>query len=104
MSQCLASFGDAASFNDLGNAMTIFWEKFGLDVDLTSEDLREGIEATLAKLGHPQKILALPPDHTRLDSRAGEMTCLLHQVVGDRLKDVMLLWERTSPWSPSNST
>jgi len=69
--------------------MTIFWEKFGLDVDLTSEDLREGIEATLAKLGHPQKILALPPDHTRLDSRAGEMTCLLHQVVGDRLKDVM---------------
>ncbi len=34
-------------------------------------------------------MLALPPDHTRSDSRAGDITCLAHEMLGDRLTDVM---------------
>ncbi len=34
-------------------------------------------------------MLALPPDHTRSDSRAGELTTLSHEMLGERLTDVM---------------
>ncbi len=69
--------------------MALYWEKAGREVEVQAEDFREGLSATLAHLGNPQKVLALPPDHTRLDSRAGEMTCILHELIGDRLRDVM---------------
>jgi nickel-dependent lactate racemase len=69
--------------------MTIYYENAGANASLGIEDFREGLAATLDRLGQPKKILALPPDQTRIDSRAGEITNLLHQMVGDRLTDVM---------------
>jgi len=41
---------------------------------LTSEDLRNGLEAAAEKLGDRNNVLVVPPDITRLHSRAGELT------------------------------
>ena len=69
--------------------MVIYWERAGREVELSIDDFREALGTTLEKLGHPKRVLALPPDHTRFDSRAGELTVLLHELLGDRLTDVM---------------
>jgi nickel-dependent lactate racemase len=73
--------------------MTTYFAKGAPDQILTAADLQLALEALLTswqrRVGIPKRVLALPPDHTRLPSRAGEMTCLLHGLLGDRLVDVM---------------
>lgn len=41
---------------------------------LTSEDLRNALESAVAKLGKKDNALIVPPDITRMPSRAGELT------------------------------
>lgn len=69
--------------------MTIFYQRGGPNLELTETDFREALQAAFAAAGNPKKVLALPPDHTRSDSRAGELTRLAHEILGDRLQDVM---------------
>ncbi len=69
--------------------MTIYFERGGPDADLSRQDLVEGLEALFRARGLPSRCLALPPDATRFFSRAGEITCLAHQLLGSRLVDVM---------------
>ncbi len=57
--------------------------------ELSTEDLRNGLNAALDQLGPRNKVLAIPPDFTRFNSRAGLLTCLAHDYFGDRLTDVM---------------
>ena len=57
--------------------------------NLSDDDLRAGLQEALAKLGERKKVLAVPPDLTRLNSRAGELTCMAHDYYGDALVDVM---------------
>ncbi len=57
--------------------------------NLSQEDLREGLFEALEKLGERRKILAIPPDYTRLPSRAGELTELSWEYYGERLTDVL---------------
>src|SRR6056297_8671 len=56
---------------------------------LTSDDLRDALAEVFAKIGRPRKALLLPPDATRLFSRAGEITALTHQLLGDAVTDIM---------------
>ena len=69
--------------------MTIVFARGGRALDLGETDFREALQAVFDFCGGPQRVLALPPDHTRSDSRAGELTCLAQQMLGDRLTDVM---------------
>ena len=39
---------------------------------MTNEDLKKGLYEALNLIGERQKVLAIPPDYTRLPSRAGE--------------------------------
>jgi nickel-dependent lactate racemase len=57
--------------------------------ELSTEDLRAGLFEALDKMGHKNKVLAIPPDYTRLPSRAGELTEMTWQYYGDRLTDVL---------------
>lgn len=57
--------------------------------ELTVDDLREGLQTAFGGLGERTKVLALPPDFTRFNSRAGQLTCLAHEYFGDGLTDVM---------------
>lgn len=69
--------------------MTIVFARGGKDLDLGESDFRQALQAVFDHCGNPQRVLALPPDHTRSDSRAGELTCLAHEMLGPRLIDVM---------------
>lgn len=69
--------------------MTVYFRRGGKELCLDSSDFRAALQAAFDAVGSPQKVLALPPDHTRSDSRAGELTGLAHEMLGDRLTDVM---------------
>jgi nickel-dependent lactate racemase len=56
---------------------------------LRSEDLKNGLFIALGKLGPRKKVLAVPPDCTRLHSRAGELTNFIYEYYKDNLKDVL---------------
>jgi len=57
--------------------------------NLSGDDLKQGLYAALEKLGTRQKVLALPPDITRLHSRAGELTRYAWQYYRDAMTDVL---------------
>src|SRR5512133_2123802 len=57
--------------------------------NLSADDLKQGLYAALEKLGHKRKVLALPPDITRLHSRSGELTRYAWQYYGKALTDVL---------------
>lgn len=69
--------------------MSIFFSRGDANATLTESDFREALQAAFDAGGDPQKVLALPPDHTRSDSRAGELTRIAYELLGDRLTDVM---------------
>src|SRR5580693_6289954 len=54
--------------------MTLYCGQGGPDRELCSDELRDLFLDALEKLGKRSKVLAIPPDHTRLASRAGELT------------------------------
>lgn len=57
--------------------------------NLSGDDLKQGLIAALDKLGTRRRVLALPPDITRLHSRAGELTRYAWQYYGQALMDVL---------------
>jgi nickel-dependent lactate racemase len=69
--------------------MSLYCATGGLDTDLTPEQSQQLLEEALAKLGQRNRVLAVPPDKSRLHSRAGELTAYAWQYYGDRLKAVL---------------
>lgn len=67
----------------------IYFEKGSVNTALSAEDLRNGLFSALEKIGNCQKVLAIPPDYTRLPSRAGELTEFAWEYFGDKLTDVL---------------
>lgn len=67
----------------------IYYEKGSIDTELSSDDLKAGLFQALEKLGKRNKVLAIPPDYTRLPSRAGELTEYAWQFYGNALTDVL---------------
>jgi nickel-dependent lactate racemase len=56
---------------------------------LREEDLRNGLSEALGKLGARNKVLAVPPDHTRFHSQSGILTRLAWEYYGNRLTDIL---------------
>lgn len=56
---------------------------------LTDADLKAGLVEALKKMGDKQKVLALPPDYTRLPSKAGVLTKFAWEYYGAKLTHVM---------------
>lgn len=67
----------------------IYYEKGSTGTSFSKEDLRQGLFEALKKLGNRKKVLAIPPDYTRLPSRAGELTEMAWEYYGDKLTDVL---------------
>lgn len=57
--------------------------------DLSSQELRDALFGVLKSLGPRRRVLAVPPDYSRAASRAGELTCLVHDYYGEHLADVL---------------
>ncbi len=69
--------------------MSLYFEKYSKDDELSSDDLKQGLFEALDKLGAKKKVLAIPPDFTRYHSFAGELTQLTWQYYNERLTDVL---------------
>lgn len=67
----------------------LYYEIGSTEMELTAEDLKKGLYEALEKIGKKRKVLAIPPDYTRLPSRAGELTEFAWQYYGDLLTDVL---------------
>ena len=67
----------------------IYYKIGSTSLELTKEDLKLGLFEAFKKLGQRNKVLAIPPDYTRLPSRAGELTELTWEYFGDALTDVL---------------
>lgn len=59
------------------------------EITLDSTQLNALLTETLTQLGERSRVLALPPDQTRADSRAGDLTRYAWQYYGDRLKAIL---------------
>lgn len=67
----------------------MYYER-GSETDiLTSQDLQEGLNIALEKLGDRKKVMVIPPDFTRYHSRAGELTTYAYQFYKENLKDIL---------------
>lgn len=67
----------------------LYFSKGSTDIELTSEDLKQGLYEALKKIGNRKKVIVVPPDYTRYPSRAGELTEYAWQYYGDALTDVL---------------
>ena len=69
--------------------MTTYYAEGSPSADLADTDLQAALVAAFEKLGPRSRVLALPPDFTRLYSVAGPLTCMTYEYFGKRLTDVM---------------
>lgn len=67
----------------------IYFESGSVRHNMTADDLRSGLTGAFAKMGTRKKVLAIPPDYTRLPSRAGELTEMSWEYFGERLTDIL---------------
>jgi nickel-dependent lactate racemase len=67
----------------------IYYENGSKEISLSAEDLKKGLFEALDKMGKKKKVLAVPPDYTRLPSRSGELTEFAWQYFGDKLTDIL---------------
>jgi len=67
----------------------IYFEAGGPQTVLSQEDLREGMNQALNRLGNKKRVLAIPPDITRFYSQAGPLTRYAWEYYGERLTDVL---------------
>ena len=71
--------------------------------ELSDDQLREALEGVFDEIGPRERVIAVPPDFTRFNSRAGQLTCMVADYYGKHLVDVlpalgthfeMPLWQR----------
>lgn len=81
--------------------MTIYYQRGSATDSLTTQDFREALDEAINGFGIPGQALLLPPDGTRFFSRAGELTVLTHEMLGDRVTDIMPALGTHTPMKPS---
>ena len=83
--------------------MATYFARGGVDDSLSTTEKREALTEALERIGRPlRKVLVLPPDHTRLNSDAGELTRLLYEMLSPRTEvDIMPTLGTHSPMTES---
>jgi nickel-dependent lactate racemase len=79
--------------------MAVYCSEGGTDSDLTSS-LQSLLSESLGKLGVRNRVLAVPPDHSRVHSRAGDLTRFAWEFYGDRLQAVLPALGTHTPMRP----
>ncbi len=87
--------------------MTTYFSTGGKFASLTTSDIASGLSLALERMqlvknlqSKPVRVLLLPPDYSRLPSRAGEITSLLFQQLGTAVVDVMPALGTHKPMKP----
>jgi len=68
---------------------------------LNTDDLRKGLYHALDQLGPRSKVLLIPPDSTRMHSRAGELTCMAYEYYGEAVSDILPALGTHTPMAPA---
>jgi nickel-dependent lactate racemase len=68
--------------------MSLYCAVGGIEADLASQ-LQHLFAESLAKLGPRNRVLAVPPDQSRIHSRAGDLTRFAWEYYGERLQAVL---------------
>jgi nickel-dependent lactate racemase len=69
--------------------VSLYCAQGGPDRELSSGELREFLIGALEKLGRHNKVLVIPPDQTRIASRAGDLTRYAWEYYGENLRAVL---------------
>jgi nickel-dependent lactate racemase len=67
----------------------LYYARGSRDDDITPQEAREALCCVFRALGPRRRVLALPPDFTRVNSFAGPVTEMVNDYYGDALTDVM---------------
>ena len=67
----------------------LFYSKGSVDSSLTREELKRGLFEALGKLSPRRKVIAIPPDITRLHSQSGLLTEFAWEFYKDKLTDIL---------------
>ena len=69
--------------------MSLYCGQGGPDRELSSDEVRELFLGAMERVGKRSKVLAIPPDHTRAASRAGELTRHAWKYYGQGLSAIL---------------
>ena len=67
----------------------LYFCKGSENTEFSSEDLKKGLYTALEKIGNTSKVIAVPPDITRIHSHAGELTRYTYQYYQGKLTDIL---------------
>ena len=84
--------------------MSVYCREGGPEAELSAQFLRDALHQALGRLGDRRKVLAVPPDGSRFDSRAGELTRYAYQYFGDRVGCVLPALGTHSPMTAAALT
>jgi nickel-dependent lactate racemase len=83
--------------------MSLYCAIGSVDSDLIPK-LKDRLVESLAKLGQRNRVLIVPPDHSRLHSRAGDLTRYAWEYYGDQLRAVLPALGTHAPMRPEQIT
>ena len=69
--------------------MSLLFGVGSAETELSSDEIRAGLHEALGKLGRRERVLAVPPDFTRMHSMSGVLTEMAWKYFGERLVDVL---------------
>jgi nickel-dependent lactate racemase len=78
----------------------LYYSRSSVSLELSEEDLRDGLFTAFEKIGRPEKVLAIPPDFTRFHSFAGVLTRLAYEYYRKNLTDILPALGTHSPMTP----
>ncbi len=81
--------------------MSLYCAVGSADTDISPQQSRELLWESLTRLGARKRVLAVPPDITRLHSQAGLLTCAAGEHFGDSLKAVLPAIGTHAPMQPA---
>jgi nickel-dependent lactate racemase len=69
--------------------MSLYCAQGSVETDLSPQQLHDLLLESLAELGTRRRVLVVPPDKTRVHSRAGDLTRFAWEYFGDQLQAVL---------------
>ena len=69
--------------------MSVFFAAGSPTTEFSGAEVKAGLFSALDKLGARRKVLAVPPDFTRMHSMSGQLTEYAWNYYGDALTDVL---------------
>ena len=78
----------------------VYYERGSAEDVLSPQEVREALRGVFDSLGPRRRVMAIPPDYTRLNSYAGEITSIAEEYYGEALTDILPALGTHSPMTP----